>query len=52
MWGLRRVDTIALGLIVMLPGVLAALFHDRRLKYGCLAASFLIALAATLGVFR
>jgi hypothetical protein len=46
------VDTVALGLIVMLPGVLAALFHNRCLKYCCLAASFFIALASTVGWFR
>lgn len=45
-------DTVALGVLVMLPGVLAALSHSRRLKYCCLVVSFLVALASTLGLFR
>jgi hypothetical protein len=44
-------DSAALGVIVMLPGILAALSHDKRVKYCGFAASFLIALAATLGAF-
>ncbi len=45
-------DTVALGVIVMLPGVLAALARDEKLKYLGFATSFLIAIAATLGLFR
>lgn len=45
-------DTAALGVLVMLPGVLAALSHNKRLKYCGFAVSFLMALASTLGVFH
>ncbi|HEY0820496.1 MAG TPA: hypothetical protein VGD46_17040 [Rhizobacter sp.] len=45
-------DSAVLGVIVMLPGIVAALAHDQRLKYCGFAVSFLMALAATLGAFR
>lgn len=45
-------DTATLGVLVMLPGVLAALSRNKRLKYCGFAASFLIALASTLGFLR
>lgn len=44
-------DTIALGLVVMLPGVLAALATNQKLKLASLALSVLIAVAAVLGFF-
>jgi hypothetical protein len=46
------VDTATLGVIVMLPGVLAAVSPNKRLKYVGFAISFLMALGATLGLFR
>lgn len=45
-------DTAALGMMVMLPGLLAAMSYNKRLKYCGFAVSFLMALAATLGLFR
>jgi hypothetical protein len=45
-------DNAALGVLVILPGILAALSHNKRLKYFCLAVSCLIAVASPFGVLR
>jgi hypothetical protein len=49
--GGRGMDTVAWGVMVMLPGVLAALAPNRTLKFCSLAVSALLAVAAVLGVF-
>lgn len=45
-------DPTALGVVVMLPGALAALSANKKVKGFGLAVSLLIAIAATLGWFR
>jgi hypothetical protein len=42
----------ALGVVVMLPGVVAAVSSNQQVKWLALAASFLMAVAAVLGLFR
>lgn len=48
----KNVMETALGVVVMLPGVVAAVSSNQKIKRLALAASFLVALAAVLGLFR